>query len=126
MSEEAQSCRPNISPRGRRLRRRFGWVMMTVAGGGAMAMAWAHVAWPWRVGIFLPSMMAGFGFLQARRNTCVARAKEGTFERDDLSKTPAPETEVAESRRVAQTIRRDATLIGFAGAVLAVATAFVR
>jgi len=122
----AAACRPNISPAGRRMRRRFGWAMLALAIGGAAALAWARVAWPWRAVVFAPAMFSALGFLQAARNTCVARAGEGTFEHDDFSKTPAPDDEVAASRRVAGTIRRDAFLVGLAAAALALATALVR
>jgi hypothetical protein len=67
--------------------------------------------------------MATVGFLQARRQTCVARAAEGTFEHDDFSKTKAPDEDVRRSRAVAATVNRDALLIGLAAAVLAALSA---
>ena len=118
-------CKPNISAAGRRRRMKFGW-------GGAVAsvaLLGAGVAlhWPWYVRgvVFLPAALAATGFLQASRNTCVARAAEGMFENDDFSTTKAPEDEVAASRKVASTIKRDSLLIGLAAAALACASAFV-
>lgn len=83
-------------------------------------------AWYWRALVFFPVTLAAFGFIQARRNTCVARAREGTFESDDYSKRRAPDDEVAASRRVARGINRDAVLLGLAAALAAMATATVR
>ena len=82
---------------------------------------------PWylRALVGLPAALAAVAFLQVRRNTCVARAAEGTFERDDFSKTAAPADEVAASRRVAAGILRDAALIGLVGAALAAASVLV-
>jgi len=114
----SSDCEPNISPRGRRRRRRFGFQMTAVALlmlGGFVALA---AAWYWRSLVFIPAALAGYGFLQAHRNTCVLRAKEGTFEHEDYSTTSAPADEVAVSRRVAAGIRRDALLIGLVSAVI--------
>jgi hypothetical protein len=111
-------CEPNISPRGRRRRRRFGFQLSAVALlmlGGFVALG---AAWYWRSLMFIPATLAAYGFLQAHRNTCVLRAKEGTFENDDYSTTAADPDEVAVSRRVAAGIRRDAVLIGLVAAVL--------
>lgn len=122
---EALVCRPNISAAGRRLRNRFGVVATVVAVALFGAFIAAHVGWAWRGLVFLPSAMAAVGFLQARRHTCLKHAAAGSFEHDDLSATPAPEDEVAASRKVAAGIKRDALLIGLAGATLSVASAFV-
>jgi hypothetical protein len=89
-------------------------------------LAWAHVYWPVRALVFVPAYLAAVGLLQATRNTCVARAKEGTFEHDDMSKSAAPDDDAAASRAVARRITRDSTLVGLAGAALALLTALVR
>ncbi len=91
-----------------------------------VGLAWARVYWPYRAVVFLPAALAALGFLQVARNTCVARAAEGTFEHDDFSTTRASEEDVAASRKVARTIQRDAFLIGGATAALAMATALLR
>jgi hypothetical protein len=54
-----------------------------------------HAAWYWRLCIFFPAAAAAIGFLQVRRDTCVLRAAEGTFEHDDGSTTPRPATTYA-------------------------------
>jgi hypothetical protein len=114
----SSDCRANISPRGRRRRRRFGFQMTAVALlmlGGFVALG---TAWYWRSLMFIPTALAAYGFLQAHRNTCVLRAKEGTFEHEDYSTTTVAADEVAVSRRVAAGIRRDAVLIGVVSAAI--------
>jgi hypothetical protein len=126
MSVEPASCTPNISPAGIRRRRRFGFqwagISIAVAGAGMLFRA------PWlaRAAVFLPAAAAATGFLQASRNTCVLRAREGTLEHDDFSTTPASASEVAASRQVARGIARDAILIGVGAGALAAATALLR
>lgn len=118
-------CRPNISGAGRRRRTRVGYltVMLTLLLLGVFLAT--GVSWYWRALIGLPAAMAAVCFLQVRRNTCIARAAEGTFEHEDFSRTKAPDDEVAASRRVAAGIRRDSALIGLACGVLAALTALV-
>lgn len=108
------------------MRQRFGMVMALLAVNTTAAFVWYRVPALWRALIFLPVMLSATGYLQASRNTCVARAREGTVEHDDLSKTMAPADEVEASRRVASTIQRDAILLGLGAAVLAVASALIR
>ena len=118
-------CRPNISPAGRLRRRRVGYVAVGIAALlFALLFAW-RTPWYVRALVGLPAALAAVAFLQARRNTCIARAAEGTFEHDDFSKTPAPAAEVAASRRVAVGIRRDAALIGLLCAGLAAASVLI-
>jgi hypothetical protein len=118
-------CKPNISGAGRKRRIVVGWVSLAVSGGLLGAGVVLH--WPWyaRAVVCLPAAMAAVGFLQATRHTCIARAAEGTFENEDFSTTPAAADEVAASRKVAASIKRDALLIGLASGALAAATAFV-
>jgi len=118
-------CRPNISGAGKRRRVRIGYlaVMVTLLLMGVFLAA--GVSWYWRALIALPAGLAAVSFLQARRNTCIARAAEGTFEQEDFSRTRAPDDEVTASRRVAAGIRRDSALIGLACGVLAALTALV-
>ena len=95
-----------------------------------MAAAGAAVLFraPWfvRAAVFFPAAAAATGFLQARRDTCVLRAREGTLEHDDFTTEPAPAADVAASRKVAARITRDALLLGVAAGALAAATALVR
>jgi hypothetical protein len=118
-------CKPNISASGRRRRSIFG--IANVALGVALLAALIVLKWPFylRATVFVPAAMAAIGFLQAMRNTCVARAKEGTFENDDFSTVRASDDDVAASRKVAAGIMRDALLIGLACALLAAASALV-
>jgi hypothetical protein len=125
MTVAMESCEPNISHAGVVRRIRVGWigVALTVAFiAGAML---TDIAWYWRLAAFVPAVVSASGFLQAQRRTCIARAKEGTFEHDDFSKTAAANEQVIASRAVAARIRRDVTLIGVVCALLAAATVFV-
>lgn len=116
--EEGTACRPNISPAGVRLRQRFGVISAGVGALVAGGLVVTHARWPWSFVVFLPGALAGVSFLQASRKTCVARAKEGTFEHDDFSKTPAAPEDVQRSRKVAAGITRDSVLIGVAAVAL--------
>ena len=102
-----------------------GWIGSAL-GVGLVALAIAlHWHWYLRATLFFPAALAATGFLQAARNTCVARAAEGTFENDDFTTTKAPDDEVAASREVSRTIKRDALLIGLASAALGALTSFL-
>jgi hypothetical protein len=119
------ACRPNISGAGRRRRLRIGYIA-TVVSLGLLALFVARgSAWYLRALVFVPAGLAAVSLLQVRRNTCIARAAEGTFEHEDFSRTPAPADDVAASRRVAAGIRRDSLLIALASAILAAITAWV-
>jgi hypothetical protein len=80
-----------------------------------------RVRWYWGLTMFVPAALSAIGFLQVSRNTCVMRAKEGTFEHEDFSTTKAADDEVAASRLVAATINRDTILIGLGGALVGAA-----
>ena len=126
MAADPNDCTPNIAPAGIRRRRRFGFQFagLSIAAIGAGMIF--RAPWIARAAVFLPAAAAATGFLQASRNTCVLRAKEGTLEHDDFSTTPAPASEVAVSRKVAQGITRDAILIGVGAGAIAAATALLR
>ena len=118
-------CKPNISAAGRKRRVMVGWVASAL-GVGLFALAVAlHWHWYLRATLFFPAALAATGFLQAARNTCVARAAEGTFENDDFTTTKAPDDEVAASRKVASTIKRDALIIGLASSAFGALSAFL-
>ncbi len=126
VAASAPSCKPNISAAGRGRRVRFGRTCL-VAGFLLLGLFVAtRAAWAWRILLFVPASLAAVGYLQAVRGTCIERAKEGTFERDDFSTVPAADDEVAASRAVAAGIRRDSILFGFLGAAVGVASALVR
>lgn len=119
-------CTPNISPAGRRRRRRIGLQCagLSVAATGAGLIF--RAPWAARAVVFFPAAISAIGYLQASRNTCVMRARQGTLEHDDFTTEPAPAVDVAASRRVARSIYRDALLVGVAAAAIAAATALVR
>jgi len=126
MSDDAVACKANISPAGRRQRIRFGKTSLIVSIALLVGLVALRAPWYWRLLLFVPASMMAVGFLQARRNTCIRRAAEGTFEHDDFSMTKAPDDEVAASREVAAGIRRDMLLVGLLGAAIGVATAAIR
>jgi hypothetical protein len=119
-------CAPNISPAGRRRRRRFGLQFAGISVAAAGAGVIFRAPWIARAGVFLPAAVSAIGYLQASRNTCVMRAREGTFEHDDFSTEPAPAVDVAASRQVSRGIYRDALLIALGAAAIAAATALIR
>jgi hypothetical protein len=120
------ACTPNISPVARRRRVRLGiFGTISAVAVGAVFVAY-DLPWTWRaLGVFLPTVIAATGWLQARRHTCIARAHEGTFENDDRTTTKMSEEDVAASRNVAAGIRRDVLLIGAIVAALSAATALL-
>jgi hypothetical protein len=124
--DAAPACTPNISAAGRRRRRRFGaqFAGLSVAAAGAGVIF--RAPWAARAAVFLPAAISAIGYLQASRNTCVMRAREGTLEHDDFTTEAAPAADVAASRRVSAGIYRDALLIGGGAAVIAIATALFR
>jgi len=119
------ACRPNISGAGRRRRLRIGYIATLVSLGLLALFIARGSAWYLRALVFVPAGLAAVSLLQVRRNTCIARAAEGTFEHEDFSRTPAPADDVAASRSVAAGIRRDSLLIALASAMLAAITAWV-
>jgi hypothetical protein len=121
VSDGAVPCKTNISPAGRRRRIRFGNQWLVVSAALLVVLVVLRVRWYWGLTMFLPAALSAVGFLQVSRNTCVMRAKEGTFEHEDFSTTKAPDDEVAASRVVAATINRDTILIGLCGAAIGVA-----
>ena len=122
---EAVACKPNFSASGRRRRRRVGYAGAILTVAMMVAFAVLHTAWYWRTSVAVPASMAAFGWLQATRNTCVAHAARGTFEQDDFSATKADDADVAASRKVAATIRRDALIVAVLSAAIGVGAAFL-
>jgi hypothetical protein len=119
-------CTPNISAAGRRRRRRIGFQAAGLSVAAAGAGLIFRAPWVARTAVFFPAAVSAIGYLQASRNTCVMRARQGTLEHDDFTTEPAPATDVAASRRVSISIYRDALLVGVAAAAIAAATALVR
>ena len=119
-------CTPNISPAGIRRRRRLGAQLAGISVAAAGAGMILQAPWIARAAVFFPAAASAIGYLQAGRNTCVLRAREGTLEHDDFTTEPAPAADVAASRRVATGIYRDAVLIGLGAAAIAAATVLVR
>lgn len=64
----------NIGPKERRVRMNTFYLWGAVALAASAYVVFAHVAWPWRLLIFLPAAISAFGLFQARANVCVAFA----------------------------------------------------
>jgi hypothetical protein len=119
-------CKPNISGAGVRRRIQFGALNAVLAVGLATSIFIARARWFWALVVFVPATLAAIGFLQAGRKTCVACAAAGTFEHEDLTRTPAPEDDVFRSREVATRISRDSMIIGVAAVVATIVASRLR
>jgi hypothetical protein len=124
MSDAAIVCKANINAAGRRKRVQMGFAtgVFSVALLGYFVAG--HAAMGTRALVGLPAMMSAAGFLQVRRNTCVALAATGQREGEQgLEK--APDDEVSASRVVSRGIYRDILLTGLAAAAVGAATALL-
>ncbi len=120
-------CMPNLSPGGRRLRSRVSRIsaaiaMVALGATIALGAAW----WVRGVAVFLPALIAGLAFLEARSSVCVVGAVHGTFESDDRSKTPVGASHLPAIRRVAVSIGGKSTVIALVTAIAASLTALAR
>lgn len=125
MSEAAVACRPNINAQGRARRRSLAWIASVFALVMLAIFVDVGAAGAVRTLVALPAMVAAAGFLQARRNTCVALAATGQREGDSGLERVTSEESVA-SRRVAGTILRDTVLVGAVAAAIGVASVLIR
>src|SRR5690348_823013 len=101
MNAAPTACTPNIAPAGIRRRRRIGLQLAGISAVTTGASMLFRAPWAARSLVFFPAAISAIGYLQANRNTCVMRAREGTIEHDDFSTEAAPAADVAASRRVA-------------------------
>jgi hypothetical protein len=101
-SGESVVCE-NIGPRERAKRVRIGVVSLVAGVGLAAALVVTHAAYGWRLTAFVPFLLAGFGFFQAREHTCIANVARGVKNLDDGDE---PVTAAAEIRQLAQQARR--------------------
>jgi hypothetical protein len=60
---------PNIGPRGRRQRLRFGFFFLAVSVALGIALVALHAPRGWRAALFVPAWLAALGFFQARDKT---------------------------------------------------------
>lgn len=111
----------NIGPAEIRRRRQSGWL-----GLGATVVLWAafflfRVPAPWRLFLFLPSMIGATGFLQAGMHFCAGFGMRGVFNFGaEVGKTES--VEQAEFRRKDQRKARSIGLLSaLAGLVVAAA-----
>lgn len=62
-------CAINIGPNERAKRTRTGWIMLILSVAIAVALFFLHAPRWWSALIFLPLLMSGLGFFQAREKT---------------------------------------------------------
>ncbi len=93
----------NIGPHERAKRVRLGVVSLVVGVGLSAALVATHAAYGLRLTTFLPFLLAGLGFFQAREHTCVANVARGVRNMDDGDK---PVTDAADIRQLALRARR--------------------
>ena len=122
-ADSAPACKPNISAAGVKVRQRFGRALIVLAVGAFVFGFLSRKPGLGAILVFVFAALAALNLLQARRRTCVSRAREGTFEKDDLTTTPAAFEDAHASRQVASRIKRDAALIG--GALAAASAALI-
>ena len=125
MSEAAVACRPNINAQGRARRRALAWIGSSFSMLMLAIFVEVGASGAVRTLVALPAMVAAAGFLQARRNTCVALAATGQREGDTGLESVTAEESTA-SRRMAGTIVRDTVLVGLGAALIGVASAIIR
>lgn len=124
-SLDGAMCVPNITGPGRKRRRQFALAMLIVGVGLLGVLTYLHFGPVVRALSALPFAAAAASYLQVTRNTCVAHARAGTIEHDDFTTTPAPADQSAASKRVANTILRDAGIVAVVVGLFAAASAYV-
>ena len=62
-------CAINIGPKERAKRVKTGWVMLVISGAAAAGLLVLSLPRWWSVALFLPLLMSGLGFFQAREKT---------------------------------------------------------
>ena len=62
-------CAVNIGPKERAKRVRSGWIMLLISAAVAAGLLILHVSRWWSGALFLPLLMSGIGFFQAREKT---------------------------------------------------------
>lgn len=92
----SKHCVPNIGPRGRARRLRFGLLALLFAGLLLAALWGLGLSRWWRLLLFMPLAIAGTGFFQALQRTCIALAASGQIDLDD---GPRPVTNPEDQRQ---------------------------
>lgn len=69
MIEEGEICAINIGPKERQKRMRFGIIMLVVGDILAGVLVTKRTNRLWRLGLFFPYLLAGYGIFQARAKT---------------------------------------------------------
>ncbi len=67
MGEEV--CAINIGPKERAKRVRTGWIMLLISAGIGVGLLILRAPRWWSAALFLPLLMSGLGFFQAREKT---------------------------------------------------------
>jgi hypothetical protein len=114
-------CVPNIGPRERMRRVRFG--VASLAAGvllGALLVA-LSVARPWRLVIFAPLWAGSIGIFQAREKTCVALVARGERNMDGGVETVTDPAELERLKVQARSVHQRSLILAAILSAIAIA-----
>jgi hypothetical protein len=97
-------CIPNIGPRERKLRIRFGAVFLAIGVLLAAVLVAFSVGRPWRLVVFAPLWIGAVGIFQAREKTCVALVARGERNMDAGVESVSDKGELEQLRTQARTV----------------------
>jgi hypothetical protein len=97
-------CVPNIGPRERSMRIRFGVGFMAAGFLLAATLLVMSVGRPWRLVVFVPLWMGALGIFQAREKTCVALVARGERNLDAGAEPVSDPAELERLRAQARTV----------------------
>lgn len=100
----AAVCVPNIGPRERRTRIRFGVAFTAIGLVLAAVLLATSVARPWRLVVFAPLWIGAVGIFQAREKTCVALVARNERNMDAGAETVSDPAELEQLRAQARTV----------------------
>ena len=106
-------CIPNIGPHERKKRLWIGSILLAVAAGIALTLAFAPIERAWRLLAFVPLWAGATSLFQVYEKTCVALASRGTRNLDTA------EERINDARELAQ-VKRQARRVRFEGLAVAV------
>jgi hypothetical protein len=124
---EGAACLPNLSAGARMRRQRIargagGLAVLAFGTTLALRAPW----WARALAVFVPAAVAAISRAEASSSVCVLRAADGTFERDDRSRTPMAAAALPAIRRVATALSVKSVIAAGAAAAVAALTARLR
>jgi len=112
----------NIGTEEIRYRRNFGWFSVGLTVALLLLFVLTGISRWWRLVLFLPAMMSGYGFIQARSRFCAGFARRGVFNFGTFGNASevTDDESRAKDRRKGREIAVYSSLIGAAAAILSV------